>query len=139
MIQGDIRQIKLTTGEEIICEVLEWPDEEDEDDHDLVIRRPLKILSFEPTVGGARIYMFRPWMVMQTEPDQCQIVADYHIVGEGSPSPRMIEQYMIAIKMESVNQDSGGSSMDPSDIIEQLLGGDSDSNVIAFPGPRTLH
>lgn len=135
MIQGDVKQFKLTTGEEIVCEVIEWPSDDAEGSNDLVIRRALKILAYEPSIGGPRVYLFRPWMVLQTDHDQLQTIPDFQIVGEANPSPRLVEQYLIACGHESPSEDS-----DQSSILEQLLsGGDSDSKIIAFPGGRTLH
>lgn len=136
MIQGDVKQFKLTTGEEIVCEVIEWPSDDEEGSNDLVVRRALKILAYESSIGGPRVFMFRPWMVLQTDADQLQTIPDFQIVGEANPSPRMVEQYLIACGNES---QSDSDQSDPSEILQQLLGGDSDSKVVVFPGGRTLH
>lgn len=47
----DLRQFKFANDEEIICEVVEWHDEE----HDtMVVRKTLKIISVEDIEEGLR-------------------------------------------------------------------------------------
>lgn len=139
MTQHEVKQFKLTSGEEIVCQVLEWPDPDDPDDNELVIRQPLKIVAYEPTVGGPRLYLFRPWMVLQAGEDQFQTLSDYQIVGEGNPTRRMLEQYVVACKHEMESHEPEPDVPETEDVID--LGGDSDDDpkIVRFPAGRTVH
>jgi hypothetical protein len=130
-----LMQFKLVTGEEIVCEVLQWPNlDDDEDDTQIIIRRAMKLMAFEPRPGGLRVYMFRPWMVLQSESTQVQSLFDYQIVGEAIPSAQMITQYQMAMKLE-VGEDSD----QPDPLMADITPSDSDTpNIITFPG-RVLH
>ena len=134
-----LMQFKLVTGEEIVCEVLQWPNpDEDDEETNIVIRRAMKILSFEPRPGGLRVYMFRPWMVLQSGSTQVQSLFDYQIVGEAIPSELMIQQYHMALKLEVGEEDSDHTTTLGTD--PMLSATDSDiPNVIAFPNGRTIH
>jgi predicted S18 family serine protease len=86
----DLRQFKLGDNEEIICEVVEWPDEE----HDtMVVRRALKIIAVEDIAEGMRYYTFKPWMSMNNDPEQLQVLNSYHIIAEAKPSTMAIDHY----------------------------------------------
>lgn len=138
-MNGEVKQFKLVTGEEIVCEVLEWPDRDDETDGELVIRRPLKIIAYEPQLGGTRMYLFRPWMILQGGKDQFQTLADFQIVGEANPSQHLMNQYVLACQQELFGSDSDESATE--DNAEELTPSDSDQgprNIIRFPG-RTIH
>ena len=85
-----IRQFKLSNGDEIVCDVVEWPSVDD--DHDgLVIRNAYKIHMIMPlTPTDNRYYQFRPWMVYQDNPEYFQILNAGHILSEASPSEEML-------------------------------------------------
>lgn len=96
-----IRQYKLTNGDELIAEVVEFIEEED-----LVItKNTMKIVSVDDHQNGVRYYTFRPWMVYQDNEEYVQTIAYQHIVGEAKPNPLMLGQYNIALKKEIKNDD----------------------------------
>jgi hypothetical protein len=91
----DLRQFKLTNDDEIICEVVEWND----DEHDtLLVRRALKIVALDDHAESMRYYTFKPWMLMNNDPDQLQVVNSYHIVSESQPAKIALEYYNDVIK-----------------------------------------
>ena len=146
----EIKQFKLSSGEEIVCEVIEWPDV-DEDEADIVVRNIYKIIAIDQTVSGNRYYTFKPWMVFQDEPDMFQTININHIIGEANPSQKLLEQYFTMIKGE-LSEDSEAARAelekklaDYINNLRQMVSeqvGYSDSgeeNVIKFPGGRTIH
>jgi len=146
----EIKQFKLSSGEEIVCEVIEWPDV-DEDEADIVVRNIYKIIAIDQTVSGNRYYTFKPWMVFQDEPDMFQTINMNHIIGEANPSQKLLEQYFTMIKGE-LSEDSEAARAelekklaDYINNLRQMVSeqvGYSDSgeeNVIKFPGGRTIH
>ena len=86
----DLRQFKLVNDDEIICEVLEWNNEETST---IVVRRALKIIAVDDLEGSMRYYTFKPWMLMNNDPDALQVLNSTHIVSESSPAKVAIEYY----------------------------------------------
>jgi hypothetical protein len=109
---NEIKQFKLSNGEEVVCDVVEWPDPDD-DSPDIVVRNCFKILigGTSPGADGIRYYTFKPWMVYQDEPDMYQVINGNHIVGEANPPAKLMEQYIRMTKLEE---------MDTSEIEEKL-------------------
>lgn len=146
----EIKQFKLSSGEEIVCEVLEWPDA-DEDIADIVVRNIYKIVAIDQTVSGNRYYTFKPWMVFQDEPDMFQTININHVIGEANPSQKLLEQYFNILKGElSEESEAAREELEKklADYIHNLRKmvseqvGSSDSgeeNIIKFPGGRTIH
>lgn len=146
----ELKQFKLSSGEEIICEVIEWPDPE-EDSADIVVRNVLKIVGVNQPTGN-RYYSFTPWMVFQNEEDSLQMLNDNHILGEANPSEKLIEQYFIAVKGETTDESEAAKEeiqKQLADYISRLRqivsgapegGSDSDTggNIVKFPG-RIVH
>ena len=63
---NEIKQFKLSNGDEIVCDVVEWPDV-DGDSPDIVVRNVFKIVvaGVKSSKDSIRYYQFRPWMVHQ--------------------------------------------------------------------------
>ena len=87
---NDIKQFKLSSGEEIVCDVIEWQDDT-EGDPNIVIRNcyALKQLGVKE---GVKYYQFRPWMVFQNDPEYFQVLNSDHIIGEANPPTELLEQ-----------------------------------------------
>jgi hypothetical protein len=98
----DLRQFKLTNDEEIICEVVQWNDEE----HDtIVVRKALKIIAFDDMETSMRYFTFKPWMLMNTDPSALHVLNSYHIVSEATPSPTAQEYFKDIIAEMSESED----------------------------------
>ena len=90
-------QFKLSSGEEIIAEVI---DEPEGDDYNIVIRRAMIIHKVEDK-QNIRYYSFRPWMTYQLDKDYLQLLNYNHIIGEAKPDELLLEQYMKALGFET--------------------------------------
>jgi len=80
------KQLKLTNGDELICEVIEK-------DIDMLVRNAMKLMPMEDDGDNIRYYSFRPWMLLQHDEDAVQLIHSHHIVGEATPTAKMMEQY----------------------------------------------
>ena len=136
-----IRQFKLTNGDEIVCDVVEWPDVDDEH-NGLVVRNAYKIFmlnTLNPTEN--RYYQFRPWLVYQDNKEFFQIINADHIVAEATPADELLVHYYRIIN----DIDDEENIEDKIDKLKEILNefiseNDSDSgNLIKFPGKRNLH
>jgi hypothetical protein len=136
----DVKHLKLTTGEEVLCEILE------ENDYDLVIRRALR-LHTEVNEKRQRFHSFRPFMTYQDDPDVYTLVKAIHVVAVTFPAPAMIKQYQYSImEVENLRDEMEEKSDDELEkIMKQMEDNvkdnrdltDSDgSNVLPFP---TVH
>src|SRR6056300_568329 len=87
----DIKHFKLTNQEEIICEVVEW---DNENNRDLVIRKSLKI---EPKLSaednGYKYYTFTPWMAMQESLNSLQALNADQILAIATPSQTALDYF----------------------------------------------
>jgi hypothetical protein len=136
-----IRQFKLTNGDEIVCDVVEWPDVDD-DHNGLVVRNAYKIFmlnTLNPTEN--RYYQFRPWLVYQDNKEFFQIINADHIVAEATPADELLVHYYRIIN----DIDDDENIEDKIDKLKEILNefiseNDSDSgNLIKFPGKKNLH
>lgn len=135
----DVKHIKLSTGEEVLCEIIE------EDEYDLVIRRALK-LQTDIDEEGTRYHSFRTYMTYQDDPEVYVIMKSIHVVSVTYPSPTMMKQYLYSISEVEKNrmmadEEEGMTSEDIYDRVLNSMGRDSsNSNVLQFPDPeKTVH
>lgn len=94
MIDKAFKQFKMSNDDEVICEVLEWNNEENDA---LIVRSVLKVVNVEDFEKGIRFYAFRPWMVFMDDPDELHTINSQHIIAEVTPSTDIIKQYAKAI------------------------------------------
>lgn len=94
-MNSSIKHLKLITGEELICNLL------DESPDHLVVNNALSLM--EKTLdNGTKFYAFKTYMVYQDTPQNVIMVFTDKIVSLALPTQDMIEQYGSAIKeMES--------------------------------------
>jgi hypothetical protein len=91
---NNYRQLKLSSGEELICEIMQW---DDEDDATIIIRSALKILVAEGA-NGYRYFGFRPWMIYCEDPKHLLTINSEQIIGECIPSNELFAEYQKSIR-----------------------------------------
>ena len=136
-----IRQFKLTNGDEIVCDVVEWPDVDDEH-NGLVVRNAYKIFmlnTLNPTEN--RYYQFRPWLVYQDNKEFFQIINADHIVAEATPADELLVHYYRIINHIDDDKNIENKIDKLREILNEFMSeNDSDSgNLIKFPGKKNLH
>jgi hypothetical protein len=162
MMYPGIMQFKMTNGEEIICQVLEYPEEEDTD---YVVKNALSMIT--KTVGTSHTkYMFKPWFTMAEREDQYISIAKDHIVACVSPNTKLYSEYRKARREmhlnsrarpqteEQIVDDQKNQYVKMHDEIMALIDemekqteeesfslddSDGGSNIIKFPGPDSIH
>jgi len=93
-LETNFRQFKLANGEEILCEIMQWSDEENPA---IVVRKTMRIFHVD-RVDGFRMYTLRPWMIYCEDPNQLMTINDNQIIGECTPSPILMKQYKMVVK-----------------------------------------
>lgn len=137
-----IKQLKLVSGEEIICEIIE------ETEDDLIVRAPLAI-QFHQNPDTSRMWTFRLFMCYQDDPDRFVLIKVDKIMGIGNPIHELVKQYlrgvdeMYVFDHEEDLQPMGQGYADPYEEWENRMKGELESNdsdggnnVIPFP---TVH
>ena len=144
MNMNNIKQFKLTSGEEIVCEVVEWASEEDPD---MVVKNSFKLIVYNNPATSTKYYTFTPWMIFQDDEDMFQIINSIHIVAEANPSTKLLEQYFVAIKNEQESDEETKKKIDQYiSGLKKMLGdlelSDSDDpggNIVKFPFGGRVH
>lgn len=152
----NLKQFKLTNGDEIICEVIE----DAANEGSLVIRKALKINSAEDYENNVRYYSFRPLVSFQDNFDELVIVNVGHIITESLPSKTLVMHYSGAVKEVERSQEGKGEFnldeiiADIQDMTEEevkeyikyqlreqqeFVDDSGTSNVIQFNPKSTLH
>lgn len=139
MNEDNYRQFKLSNGDEIVCEVLQYP--EDEEDVSIIVRNVFRIaMIVNSNDDGNRYYQFRPWMVYQDKGDLSQVINLNHIVAEATPTKELLTHYFKVSLDESDGElEEILKRLQEAHKIEEITSNDSDTNLIAFPGNRRLH
>ena len=91
MSKPQIKQFRLSTAEELICEVIEWDTEESTA---IVIRAAFKIIESENWKTGVKVLAFRPFMAFGEDPSIIQTINALHIVAEVTPNSELLKMYV---------------------------------------------
>jgi len=135
----DVKQFKLTSGDEIVCDVVDWPGS---DSTDIVVRNAMQIIKITESVQQ-QYYIFRPWIHYIESSDELIIVNSAHVVSTTNPNKLLFEQYLWAVS--DMHQTSTERVIDwhaeqrdyiskVAEKLAELKRNDSDaSNIIKFP------
>ena len=145
----ETKQFKLTSGEEVIAEVVQW---NMDDETEIVVRKAMKLVMGETEGGNYRYYSFRPWMVYQENLKDFIILNAAHIVGIAQPVDSILIQYEEAlISMQEMhdnrhNQATITGNGDVNELtqklrehLKELEEKTKEDNVVPFIDPKKLH
>ena len=139
---SNIKQFKLTSGEEIICEVIEWADEEN---IDLVVRRAVKLHIVDDDAKGIRYYNLKPWMTMQEGDEVFMTLNSNHIISEANPTGKILKYFYECVENANLTEEEISKKIN--DYVEQLkakiedaVDDELENNIIRFrPNKDKLH
>jgi hypothetical protein len=139
---SEVRQFKMITGQEIICEVMEWPDDQVAD---MIVKNAVEVVGTD-MADGIRYYSFKPWMVMQEGDGVFLNLNADMIVCEAIPTAKLFSYYeeAIANKKKELEEDEVPMSSKIEEWLNRLRdqvegATDSDGKVIRFPNKDKLH
>ena len=81
-----LKQFKMSSGDEIVCEVVEY------NDNDVIAKKVIQIDS-QILDEGTRAYVMRPWMLYQDGIEQFTIITKSNILATAIPTDGLIHQY----------------------------------------------
>ena len=158
MSDANLTQFKMSNGSEVVCEVMEWPN--DELGNQMITRNCMTIISYEYG-EDERGYAFRPFVNFLDDNRDYVLINTDHIISLSKPSEYLIRQYKVALndvlaaarlrnemyereKQDAFTQIAAAMTSilenkidnETSDKVEEK---DSNNNIINFPGNDTLH
>jgi hypothetical protein len=137
-MNNQLKQFKLLSGDEIICEVVEWPDVEDEF-ADIIVRNVYEIKCLYNPTNGYRIHSLRPWYTMQMQEGIFQSINSQHITSEANPVRDLIEHYKQSIEAELESISLTTEEVEKEMTREDLESFDEEENIISFPTKDKMH
>ncbi len=134
---SDIRQLKLSSGEEIICQILDWVDQEA---GDIVIRHAYKVHTVDDDQRGYRFFNIKPWMTMQEGDDMFVTMNVMNVIAQAKPDEKIEKQFWQAVKHSNMTEQELQQKVEEyiskmKEAAEEL----DDENIIMFPGNDKLH
>jgi len=90
-MSSSVKHLKLITGEELICEVL------DEAPESIVVNNAMSLMQ-NTLKNGEKFFTFKTYMVYQDTPMNCILIFTDKIMSLAVPAKEMIEQYETALK-----------------------------------------
>lgn len=85
----DMKQFKLTTGEEIVGQVVEWPEE---DALEIVAKNMMKV-QVVASSDGSYYHTLLPFLTYQLSSDNLILINMAQIVAEANPTQEVLDQY----------------------------------------------
>lgn len=98
-MQGQIQQIKLNTGDEIICEIVEWQDQGNGIEVFLV-KDALQIIPIEfydDAEPEKATYILKPYLTYTDDLSKIMVINPIATVAYGDPSPAVLKQYLSSV------------------------------------------
>lgn len=89
----DVVQLKMSNGSELVCEVMDWPDDIT---NQMIVRNALSIVNVELD-DNERIYMFVPWIHFNEGEKDYIIINCDHIIATGKPNTYLYDQFKVAV------------------------------------------
>ena len=90
MTEEEIIQLKLASGEEVLCEIIQW-----DDDHNatIVVKNAFEIVFLQSPTGAMRLCTLRPFMIGQVEEGYNIALNGDMITAQAQPTREILDNY----------------------------------------------
>ena len=132
MTDQEIIQLKLTSGEEVLCEIIEW---DSEHNATMVVKNAFEIVFLQSPTGAMRLCTLRPFMVGQIEEGYNIALNGDLIVSQANPTREILNNYRDTLQ-EYMKFNTGPTDEELKEIEnEEIM-----ENIIHFPVDKSkLH
>lgn len=89
----EYKHFRLVGGEEILCEIVEWIEEQ----HNEIIVRDVMAIVPSLTSTNEKVYVFKPWLHYIEGKEELVIINSAHVIATVTPNPILQEQYLRAV------------------------------------------
>lgn len=116
----NVRQLKLITGEEILCDLV-TSEFNEYDEEILFVKSAYSLVSTEDFENQVRFYTFRPFMMHQYETDKLLALNSGAVICAVIPDKKVIDQYTLHIdqfKTEDEELDIDTDELDDPNIVK---------------------
>ena len=120
----NVRQLKLITGEEILCDLV-TSEFNEYDEEILFVKSAYSLVSTEDFENQVRFYTFRPFMMHQYETDKLLALNSGAVICAVIPDKKVIEQYALHIDQFRTEDEEIGIDTDNDDE-------PTDPNIVKF-------
>ena len=103
----DLAQLRLSNGSEILCEVMEWPPE---NQTQMIMRNAMSIICYELEEGDTS-YAFRPFIHFLDDDKDYVCLNTDHVLSINRPTEYLVQQYQIAVHEALMNAERRNMSM----------------------------
>ena len=91
MMSSSVKHLKLVTGEEVICEVL------DETSGSIIVNNAMSLMQ-NTLKTGEKFFTFKTYMVYQDTPTNVMVIFTDKLMSLAVPAEEMLQQYKTALK-----------------------------------------
>jgi Sec-independent protein translocase protein TatA len=91
MMSSSVKHLKLVTGEEVICEVL------DETSGSIIVNNAMSLMQ-NTLKTGEKFFTFKTYMVYQDTPTNVIVIFTDKLMSLAVPAEEMLQQYKTALK-----------------------------------------
>lgn len=132
MTDQEIIQLKLTSGEEVLCEIIEW---DSEHNATMVVKNAFEIVFLQSPTGAMRLCTLRPFMVGQIEEGYNIALNGDLIVSQANPTREILNNYRDTLQ-EYMKFNTGPTDEELKEIEKE----EAIENIIHFPVDKSkLH
>ena len=152
----NLRQFKLVNDDELICELVQYSDDETE----ILVRKVLKIITADDYDNNVRYYSFKPWISFQEQIDELSVINSMHVLTEVMPSDSLKRHYTKALNDIKNQEELSKKNVDLDQLLEatenlteeemreyiqdlindeKKIADSNETNIITFKPKDTLH
>jgi len=125
MTEEEIIQLKLASGEEVLCEIIQW-----DDDHNatIVVKNAFEIVFLQSPTGAMRLCTLRPFMIGQVEEGYNIALNGDMITAQAQPTREILDNYRDTLE-EYIKFNQGPTDEELKEIEKE----ERAENILPFP------
>ena len=125
MTEEEIIQLKLGSGEEVLCEIIQW-----DDDHNatIVVKNAFEIVFLQSPTGAMRLCTLRPFMIGQVEEGYNIALNGDMITAQAQPTREILDNYRDTLE-EYIKFNQGPTDEELKEIEKE----ERAENILQFP------
>jgi len=149
MMNNNLVQLRMSSGDEVICEVMEWPSDESAE---MIVRNAMT-LSYSYDEDFTQIFGLKPWFTMLENYNEYIIIDTNKVMATAKPNQMFLEEYIDAVaqmhqsgvnRKKHLQKEMVEQERRFLDALEHLQSkvdskDSSISNVLQFPPKDTIH
>ena len=125
MTEEEIIQLKLASGEEVLCEIIQWDDDQNAT---IVVKNAFEIVFLQSPTGAMRLCTLRPFMIGQIEEGYNIALNGDMITAQAQPTREILDNYRDTLE-EYIKFNQGPTDEELKEIEKE----ERAENILPFP------